>query len=140
MAIISNEDFVLTYDDNAQVASTRALSNVAPTQEEFGAQCFIIEIIRGVLADGISLDDWNNVGEGFRFPDQAAWDVWYGEIRDAAKERAALNVASHVADLSSGQLDQAANLAANFCERGYVAVMAGTQQADKISFTRLGGI
>lgn len=140
MAITSNEDFVLTYDSDSQVASTRVFANAAPVQLEFGAQCLIIEIVRGVLADGISADDWNNTGEGFRFADQAAWDVWFLEIRSAAQERAALNVASHVSELTEAQLGQAANLAANFCERGYTAVMAGTQQADKISFTRLGGI
>lgn len=140
MAITSNEDFVLTYDANAQVASTRVLPHTAPTQLEFGAQCLIIEVIRGVLADGISLDDWNNTGDGFRFADQAVWDAWFLAVRDAAYERASLNVASHISDLTEAQLGQAANLAANFCERGYIAVMAGTQQADKISFTRLGGI
>ena len=140
MAITSNEDFVLTYDADSQVASTRVFSQTASTQLEFGAQCLIIEIVRGVLADGISADDWNNTGEGFRFADQVAWDVWFLEIRDAAQERAALNVASHVSELTEAQLGQAANLAANFCERGYVSVMAGTQQADKITFTRLGGI
>jgi len=93
-----------------------------------------------VLADGISADDWNNTGEGFRFADQAAWDVWFLDIRNAAYERAALNVASHVSELNEAQLGLAANLAANFCERGYTSVMTGTQQADKVSFTRLGGI
>ena len=140
MAITSNEDFVLTYDGDSQVNSTRVFSHTAPTQLEFGGQCLIIEIIRGVLADGISLNDWNNTGEGFRFADQAAWDEWFLGIRNAAQERAALNIASHVNELTEAQLGQAANLAANFCERGYVSVMAGTQQADKISFTRLGGI
>jgi len=140
MPITSNEDFVLTYDADSQVASTRLFLPSMSQQLEFAAQCLIIEIVRGVLADGISADDWNNTGEGFRFADQAAWDVWFLDIRNAAYERAALNVASHVSELSEAQLGLAANLAANFCERGYTSVMAGTQQADKVSFTRLGGI
>ena len=54
--------------------------------------------------------------------------------------RATLNVSAAVPLLTQSQRDQAGNMGNNFFEQGYTTMMGNTQQVDKMTFTRTGGL
>lgn len=125
--IQTNNDLVNSYDNNSTVTSARILSANDPIQEEFPCQCMAIETLRGLIATGMTLDDWNNISN----------EDWQA-IQDAAWERAKLNINAKVAAMTQQHRDAAGNMGGNYFERGYTAVMAGVQNSEKGTFTRQG--
>ena len=69
------------------------------------------------------------------------WETWWDSIKAQAFDRASLNVAADkVPHLTNTEREQAYNLASNYFEQGYQAVMTGVSNANKCTFTRLGGM
>lgn len=134
MAITNNIDLITSYDADSLVTMTRVLSATAPPAKEHAAQVLVCETLRDILAEGITLEEWNGM-------DPAMWDTWWASRRDRARERAKLNVAAHqVPHLTSGEVDQCLGVSSTLFENGYTAVMAGISQENKVTFTRLGGV
>jgi len=129
MAIIDNVDLVVTYDGNFQVVSARILPNELPDDDEHAAQCVAIEMLRGLMASGMSVQDYNNTTDEDLQP-----------YRDQAVFRASLNVTAPVNHLDSQQKYTATGLGENFFEHGYQFIMDGTSAGDKVQFTKLGGL
>jgi hypothetical protein len=133
MAIANEIDLVLAYDGNFRIDSTRILEDVAPHSDEHAAQCVAIETVRGWLASGLTLDEYNAISE-------TDWPVLLRQVTDEAVGRARLNVTAPVGRLTPDQVISAANIGTNFFEHGYNTIMAGIGNLDKISFTKLGGL
>jgi len=129
MAIVSNVDLINTYDGNFQVVSTRILPDVAPDTDEFAAQCLALETLRSLIASGMTVEQYNALDE----------PGWQAIIADSYA-RSRLNVNAPAAILSENDRNAAANIGGNYFEHGYVTIMAGVQQADKVQFTRIGGL
>jgi hypothetical protein len=128
MAITSNTDLINTYDGNFLVTSTNALGGVTP-QKEHAAQCLAIEVLRSLIATGMSVADYNNLPE-------LEWTA----ICETAFARAALNINAPLASLTVQEHTAACNLGGNYFEHGYQFIMDGVQPQDKITFTRIGGL
>lgn len=129
MAITSNVDLVNTYDGNFQVVSTRILPAIAPHDDEHAAQCLAIETLRSLLATGMTPQQYNDL-------DEPSWQA----IIAASRARASLNINAPSYMLSEIDAQAGASIGGNYFEHGYIFIMNGVQQGDKVQFTRIGGI
>lgn len=135
MAVTNNIDLVLTYDSNQLIAIGKALSPDAPDANEYAVQCVVIEILRDILATGITLDEWNKMEE------PEPWNTWWAERQSRGFERAKLNVAATQTPLlTSSELAQAAAITNTIFEIGYDAYMANVSNVNRVTFTKLGGV
>jgi hypothetical protein len=137
--ITNNIDLIVAFDGDHLVATTRIFPAEAPAGKEHAGQCCMIEHVREILASGITLAEWNSTAEPWTYRGQTWEDYWAG-VRERAHVRACLNVSADIPHLTTPELDQISNMASNFFEQGYAGIMAATQQDDKITFTRTGGI
>lgn len=129
MAIISNVDLLNTYDRNALVTSTRVLGGDASDAQEHAAQCLAFEMLRELLASGLTVRQYNDMTD-------EAWE----KLCMVAKTRAALNINAPVAKLTPNQCDAACNIGGNYFEHGYQFIMDGISQENKMTLTRVGGV
>ena len=86
-------------------------------------------MLRTLLGTGMTAQQYNDMT-----------DEAYQAAVDESVKRAKLNINAPVSALDSYQIAAAANIGGNYFEHGYVALMAGIQAADKIQFTRIGGL
>ena len=129
MAINSNVDFVNTFDRNALCVSTRILMNIAPHEDEHAAQTIALEMLRVLLATGMTPAQYNLTTE-------AEYQAFVNEARTRGK----FNINAPVPFLSEGDVQSAANVGGNYFEHGYDFIMNGISQGNKITFTRIGGV
>jgi hypothetical protein len=135
MAITNSIDFVVTYDQDRLVTCGRCLSTSAPVAREHAAQCLLAEILRDILATGITVDEWNAMGQ------PEPWETWIAARAAGGLERAKLNVAAPVVPLlDANERASALGTASTIFETGYTAYMATVSQENKVTYTRTGGI
>ena len=130
MAITSNEDLVVTYDDGGLIVSARILEPTDTPEREHAAQCLAIEGLRTILGMGITVTEYNNMDD----------PTWQAVIVEAVA-RARLNVIARIHELTPNEWEQAVNVGgSSYFEAGYVAFMAGVSQTERVTFTRTGGM
>ena len=124
MAITSNTDLLVAFDEDQLIQSTRILE-AARAEHEHCAQSIAIEMLREIKARVATPDDYNNMTT-----------EEYDSAVAAAVERAKRLATTQVHLLTATEIVAAANLGGNFFEHGYVSLMAGIQAEDKVSFRR----
>ena len=129
MAITNNIDLVNHYDGNFQIVSIRVLPNEAPHSDEHAAQCIAIEVLRELLASGLTVQQYNDLTE-------EAWQA----LAQPGIVRAGLNVNAPGPALSIADKNSGMNLGGNYFEHGYAAQIETVTADNKVQFTRIGGI
>jgi len=129
MAIVTNIDVVNAYDQNLNIQSSRILPDEMPDNDEHAAQCLCVETLRTLLAMGITVQEYNDMDD----------PTWQNVIIESYN-RSRLNINAPAAILIQSHREAAAGLGGNFFEHEYTTIMAGIQQTEKISFTRVGGL
>src|SRR5688500_4811144 len=58
---MTNAEVLAAFDANQPVKSTRIFGADVQTVKEHGAQCVAFETLRALLADGVTVEQWNNM-------------------------------------------------------------------------------
>lgn len=127
---VNEVNYVVDYDQNQLLQTVRVLNSSSSAENEFAAQCIAVEMLRNLLASGMSVDDYNNMSA----------EDW--ENRKAlAVTAASLNVvATEVNHLNDTQKESAANIGGNYFEHGYLFILSNVQQNERLSFRKLSGM
>lgn len=133
MPITNNVGVLNAYDHNGMIPVP-----AVPTDNPLchhAAHCLAFEYLRGWMASGVSVDDYNNM-------EQTVWDTLAATLREEAYTRATLNPRSseHMAVLTVADKGQAWLLGENYFEHGYTLILSGTSPPDKRNFEREDGI
>ena len=129
MAITNNIEAVKEYDANQPVQSPRILNSSEPAMIECTVQCIAFEVLRSLIMGGYTVASYNDMGN----------IAWYRLVLDSV-ERASLNLEAQVNELTLEQALMGSTMGGNFFEYGYVSILDGTPQGDRVQFTRLGGL
>lgn len=124
-----NARVLATYDtDQGKVSVARILGLHDPKPREWAAQCVAMETLRALMASGISIAAYNDMG----FPEWAA-------LAFAARDQAAARVpGAPVGELADDEVLNAANIGGNYFEHGYDTILAA--QYEVVRFSKRGGM
>lgn len=127
---LTNAEVLAAYDANQSVRSTRVFGADVATVKEHGAQCLAFETLRGLMADGVTVEQWNNMSD-------AEWNqrIDAAALRMRAYDRPGFNALSRSV---SDELSAAASIGGNYFEHGYAFIMAGSTQLEWVTFTKNG--
>ena len=126
---MTDSELIQAFDNDAAIVSTPIFGSSAPDKEFFG-QCLAVEFLRSLMARGLSVDDYNNMSDEYR----------YAELGMEAWTRARLNPFALTTTLSITEALAAVGLGGNFFEHGYQTTIDNQSAENRITFSRTGGI
>ena len=133
MPILSNSNLITAYDLNESVVNTRVLGFEFLNSKESAAQILVMELVRVILADGITTLTWEDM------PEPEPWNTWWSSKQATAFESARLTN-SEVSSLSQAEKDSAATVAITIFELTYPIFMDGISEINRTAFTKLLGV
>src|SRR5690349_5931409 len=101
---MTNSELIQAFDANSHIVTTPLFAS-AP-EKEFMGQCLAVEFLRSLMARGLSVDDYNNMADEYR----------YAEIGMEAWTRARLNPFALSTTLSINDALAAIGLGGNYFE------------------------
>lgn len=127
---MTNAEVLAAFDANQSVKSTRVFGADVTNVKEHGAQCLAFETLRGLLVDGVTIDQYNQMSN-------ADWQARVVAAANRMKvyDRPGFNALSTAV---SNEWDAAANIGGNYFEHGYEFIMAGSTALEWVTFTKDG--
>jgi hypothetical protein len=125
--LMTNAEVLAAYDANQSIKSTRVFGPDVPPVKEHGGQTLAFEALRGLIALGITVDQYNAMS-------QADWDV---QVSAAANRMKAYDRPGFNA-LTQREWDAAASIGGNYFEHTYDFIIAGSTKLEWVEFTKNG--
>jgi hypothetical protein len=128
--LMTNAEVLAAFDANQSIKSTRVFGADVTPVKEHGAQTLAFETLRGLIALGITVDEYNQMS-------QADWEaqVVAAANRMKAYDRPGFNALSNQV---SNEWEAAANIGGNYFEHTYDFIIAGSTTLEWVTFTKNG--
>lgn len=125
---MTNAEVLAAYDANQSVKSSRIFGADVSNVREHGAQCLAFETLRGLLADGVTVDQYNNMSDA----------EWKQRVSAAATRMRVYDRPGFNSLNNANEWEAAANMGGNYFEHGYDFIIAGSTALEWVTFTKNG--
>lgn len=126
--LMTNAEVMAAFDANQSIKSTRIFGADVTNVKEHGAQCLAFETLRGLMADGLTVEQYNNMSN-------AEWDT---RVAAAANRMKAYDRAGFNALKDANEWSAAASIGGNYFEHTYDFIIAGSTALEWVNFTKNG--